>query len=125
MSPDLRTIVNHPGDASYLVARASSYEALKVDVHQGVAQIMLNRPEKMNSLNVPMWAELIDAFEAASRDAGEFPHGDHFTDSLEDKGKEHFGNNFGVRHTQQHPHPPSSRRTSLRSQGRGQTFFSR
>ncbi|GMH47880.1 hypothetical protein TrRE_jg6029, partial [Triparma retinervis] len=69
VSPDLRTIVNHPGDASYLVARASSYEALKVDVHQGVAQIMLNRPEKMNSLNVPMWAELIDAFEAASRDA--------------------------------------------------------
>ena len=68
-SPSLREIVNHPGDASYLAARATSYSALKVDVHEGVAQISLNRPQKMNSLNVPMWAELIDAFEAASRDS--------------------------------------------------------
>ena len=35
-----------------------------------VAEVRLNRPEKMNAMNMRMWHELRDVFATASRDAG-------------------------------------------------------
>ena len=88
-SPSLRELVNHPGSSGILLSRSSGYTALKVNVSlSGVATINLNRPSKQNALNVPMWAELIDAFDSASLDqtvrvcilGGE---GDHFCSGMD------------------------------------------
>ena len=40
-----------------------------MDVNSDIATISLNRPKKMNALDIPMWAELINAFELASKDS--------------------------------------------------------
>ena len=45
-----------------------SYELILYDVAERVATIMLNRPEKRNALNAPLWAELEDALRAADAD---------------------------------------------------------
>lgn len=45
-----------------------AYETLLYDVDERVATITLNRPERMNALNPPLWAELEDALRTADRD---------------------------------------------------------
>jgi hypothetical protein len=69
-SPSFREIVNHPSDTGILLSRSAGYTALKVNVSDtGVATINLNRVKIHNALNIPMWSEIIDAFESASRDS--------------------------------------------------------
>lgn len=40
-----------------------SYETLEVTIEQRVATVHLNRPDKANAMNGPMWDELQDCFE--------------------------------------------------------------
>lgn len=46
-----------------------SYSTLLVDFEQHVLTVVLNRPEKLNALNEPMWREFRDVFEWADRQA--------------------------------------------------------
>ena len=67
----LREIVGQPGapnTAGVLLAKASSYETLSVEVSNSVAVVKLNRPRKQNAFNMPMWEEIIDCFDAVSAD---------------------------------------------------------
>jgi len=69
--PTLREVVGMPGTSGdgLLAARSGAYTALAVTVDgDGVASVRLNRPDKQNAMNTPMWAELIDCFASASRD---------------------------------------------------------
>lgn len=43
-------------------------ETIRVDVADGVATVVLNRPDSLNSLNVPMRRELLAALKAIARD---------------------------------------------------------
>jgi enoyl-CoA hydratase len=69
--PSLRTILGGSvaeRSAQRLADRATAYSALDVTVDHGVATVLLNRPKKQNALNIPMWNELIDCFDAVSAD---------------------------------------------------------
>ena len=58
-----------PNTAGLLLAKAEAYNTLSVEVESGgVAKVLLNRPEKQNALNMPMWEEIIDCFDAISAD---------------------------------------------------------
>jgi len=46
-----------------------SYETLELNLDGHVLTIALNRPEKANSMNVPMWSEIQQAFEWADATA--------------------------------------------------------
>src|SRR5215467_2146731 len=48
-----------------------SYEFLKVESHEHVLTITLNRPEVLNALHRPMHAELQRAFDAFAADSGQ------------------------------------------------------
>jgi 2-(1,2-epoxy-1,2-dihydrophenyl)acetyl-CoA isomerase len=48
----------------------ADFETIKYGVHDGVATITLNRPEKRNALNAQMFTELGDAAERAANDPG-------------------------------------------------------
>ena len=43
-------------------------KSLKYSVHDRVAHIMLNRPARMNAINIPMPGELVRAVEMANLD---------------------------------------------------------
>lgn len=43
--------------------KESGYEWIRLEVHDGIAFIVLNRPEKRNALNYAMWAALKDRLE--------------------------------------------------------------
>ncbi len=45
-----------------------AHETIRVEVADGVATIVLNRPDSLNALNVTMRRELLAAFKALSRD---------------------------------------------------------
>lgn len=45
-----------------------TYQAIRVDLADGVATVTLNRPESLNSLNAQMRGELLAALKAAGRD---------------------------------------------------------
>jgi 2-(1,2-epoxy-1,2-dihydrophenyl)acetyl-CoA isomerase len=47
---------------------AASYETILSTVEEGVARIVLNRPDKLNSFNVRMHEELRDSLEGLERD---------------------------------------------------------
>jgi enoyl-CoA hydratase len=40
-----------------------NYEGLNVTIEQGVAHVELNRPDKRNAINQPMWVGIRDAFQ--------------------------------------------------------------
>jgi len=44
------------------------YEHILFDQHRGVAKITLNRPERLNALNVRIGIEMLDAFETCEHD---------------------------------------------------------
>lgn len=44
-------------------AHATTYQTLSVSLHQQVACVRLNRPEKANALNLTLWQELRQAFQ--------------------------------------------------------------
>lgn len=46
------------------------FETIRLDMSQGVAEVTLNRPDKLNSLNEAMFAELFEALKTVERDAG-------------------------------------------------------
>lgn len=45
------------------VPKSPHFETLSLDVKDAVAEVFLNRPDKANSMNAPMWRELQDCFE--------------------------------------------------------------
>jgi enoyl-CoA hydratase len=47
-----------------------NYETIKLTVDQGVALVELNRPQKMNAINRPMWDEIRLAFQHISEVKG-------------------------------------------------------
>jgi 2-(1,2-epoxy-1,2-dihydrophenyl)acetyl-CoA isomerase len=46
-------------------------ETLKVERAEGIVQVTLNRPERKNAINGPMWDELLETFGAIGRDAAD------------------------------------------------------
>jgi enoyl-CoA hydratase/carnithine racemase len=48
----------------------SDFETLRYDIHDGLATISLNRPDKRNAMNAQMFTDLGDAAERASTDPG-------------------------------------------------------
>lgn len=56
--------------AGLVSARAGEYSCLKVDVAaDGVATVLLDRPKKQNALDMRLWQEILDVFDAVSVDA--------------------------------------------------------
>lgn len=51
-----------------LLESAKAYKSLVVDVDDGVALVTLDRPAKHNALNMQLWEEIPNCFEACSRD---------------------------------------------------------
>lgn len=51
--------------------RAGDYTTLEVSLDEGtgVAHVLMNRPEKMNAMNMPLWEELADCFSEINRDS--------------------------------------------------------
>lgn len=47
-----------------------SYEAILYEVSDGVARLTLNRPDKLNSMNLPLLKEAREAVRAAQEDSG-------------------------------------------------------
>ncbi len=48
----------------------AAHETIRVETSNGVATVVLNRPDSLNALNVTMRRELLAAFKALSRDEG-------------------------------------------------------
>lgn len=48
----------------------SDFETLRYEIHDGLATIILNRPDKRNAMNAQMFAELPQAAERAADDPG-------------------------------------------------------
>ena len=46
----------------------SSYDAIKLDIANGVATLTLSRPDRMNAFNEPMMREMIAAFDVTDAD---------------------------------------------------------
>lgn len=46
-----------------------TFETIRLDVADGVAELTLNRPDKLNSLTEAMFAELFEALKSVERDA--------------------------------------------------------
>ena len=42
-----------------------SYETLTVTLHEHIATVTLNRPDKANAMSLPMWQEIRKAFDDA------------------------------------------------------------
>lgn len=49
---------------------AESYNTIQLDIEEGLAVLTLNRPEKLNSFNTEMFAELRDAFKQIKPEKG-------------------------------------------------------
>lgn len=57
-------------DALNLERYAENFETLDVSVDKdGVAKILLNRPDKMNAMNMKLWQELRESFDVVNSDA--------------------------------------------------------
>ena len=49
---------------------AEGFETLEVSVNNdGVAKILLNRPDKMNAMNMKLWEELKESFDVVNNDS--------------------------------------------------------
>ena len=54
---------------SSFAKHAEKYETISVSVdEEGVAKILMNRPDKMNAMNWRMWKELKESFEVVNKD---------------------------------------------------------
>ena len=45
----------------------SDYKAFKVEVEDKVAHVLINRPDKINSMNADFWREITEIFHWADR----------------------------------------------------------
>ncbi|MHB1370047.1 MAG: enoyl-CoA hydratase, partial [Pseudomonadaceae bacterium] len=41
----------------------NQYQAFRVELADKVANVVINRPEKINAMNAAFWAEIIDIFK--------------------------------------------------------------
>ena len=57
----MERVETHPSVSSALVSDPH-LETIDVNRADGVVTITLNRPEKKNAINGPMWDELLDTF---------------------------------------------------------------
>ena len=63
------TTISEPEEAVLLKEKEMSYEFIKFEVSDnGVANVLLNRPEKLNALSLPLQKELYDCLQEADDD---------------------------------------------------------
>ncbi len=56
------------GAAQFRSVGAMDYEQIAYEVADGILAITLDRPDHLNAFTVPMWRELLDAFDRADAD---------------------------------------------------------